>query len=85
MGPILNMVDISCNVEGVSCEELGWPVNLCLLRPFTAPIRAYHFASSVVTLWAIKLAATPCVNLLALARHPIVSSPPSLRLKRKER
>jgi hypothetical protein len=40
MGPILDKVGVSCNVEGTSCEELEWRVNSCLLRPCTVPVRA---------------------------------------------
>jgi hypothetical protein len=31
MGHVLDMVVISCDVEGTSCEELGCCVNSCLL------------------------------------------------------
>jgi hypothetical protein len=51
VGPILDTVVVSRDVEGASCEELGWHLNSCLLRPFTTSVRAHRFASSVVTLW----------------------------------
>jgi hypothetical protein len=80
MGPILDKVGVSCNVEGASCEELGWCINSCLLRPCTAPVRAQCFASSVVTPRGYKASGCPYVNLCALAQHLIISSPPSLQL-----
>jgi hypothetical protein len=49
MGSILDTVTISHDVVDTSVEELGWCVNMCLLRPFTAPLRDHRFASSVVT------------------------------------
>jgi hypothetical protein len=30
--PILDAVAISHDVVGMSCEELEWPINMCLLR-----------------------------------------------------
>jgi hypothetical protein len=48
-GPIFDMVVVSHDVASVSCEELGCRVNMCLLHSFTAPVRAHHFPSSVVT------------------------------------
>jgi hypothetical protein len=81
MGPILDTVVISHDVEGVSCEELGWHINSCLLCLFVVPTRAQHLASSVVTPRAIKLMAAPMRKLRHLAQSPIVSLPPSLRLK----
>jgi hypothetical protein len=44
MGPILDMVVISHDVEGTLCEELGWRVNSCLVCLFIVPARARHFA-----------------------------------------
>jgi hypothetical protein len=83
VGTILDTVAISCDVVGTSWEELGWHVNMCLLHPFIAPIRARRFASSVVTSWGYKACGHPCTNLRPLAWTPITSSPPSLCLKRK--
>jgi hypothetical protein len=85
MGPILDIVVISRDVAGVLCKELGWHVNMCLLRSFTMLVRAHHFASSVVTLRGYKAGGHPYANLCPPTRPPITSSPPSLRLKRKER
>jgi hypothetical protein len=82
MGPILNTVVVSHDVAGVSCEELGWHVNMCLLHPFTMPVMACHFTSSVVTPRGHKVGNRPCVNLHPLARSPIASSLPSLWLER---
>jgi hypothetical protein len=62
MGPILDMVAISRDVEGTSCEEMGWHINSCLLHLFTTPARALRFASSVVTLWGYKYGSHPCVQ-----------------------
>jgi hypothetical protein len=81
-GPILDMVVVSYYVEGASCEELGWCLNSCLLHPFTVPVRAYRFASSVVTPQDYKAGGRICLNLRPLARPPI-APPPSLQLKRK--
>jgi hypothetical protein len=83
MGPVLDTVVVSHDVVGASCEKLGWHVNMCLLHPFTVPIRARLFTSSVVTPQGYKVGGLPCANLRPLAQPPIVSSPPSLRLKRK--
>jgi hypothetical protein len=47
--PVLDLVAISCDVEGASCEELGWHVNPCLLCLFTAPARAHRFTTSGAT------------------------------------
>jgi hypothetical protein len=47
VGPILDTIAVSRNVEGASCEELGWHI-------FTMLTRAHHFASSVVTPWGYK-------------------------------
>jgi hypothetical protein len=49
VGPILDTVAVSCGVEGTSCEELGWRINLCLLCLFIAPARGRRFASLIVT------------------------------------
>jgi hypothetical protein len=67
MGPILDMVAISHEVEGVSWEELGWRVNSCLLHPFTTSVRAHHFASLVVTPQGYKASSHPYTNLRPLA------------------
>jgi hypothetical protein len=67
MGAILNTVVVSHDVAGVSCEELGWHVNMCLLHPFTMPVMAYRFTSSVVTPRGHKVGNRPCVNLHPLA------------------
>jgi hypothetical protein len=63
MGPILDMVAIAHDVEGVSCEELGWCTNSCLLRLFTAPAA---LPSQLFHHGAIKLAVTPVHSL-----HPL--------------
>jgi hypothetical protein len=81
--PILDMVTVSHDVAGVSCEELEWCLNMCLLHPFTMPVRAHRFASSVVTPWGYKAGGRPCTILHPLKWTPVASSPPSLRLKRK--
>jgi hypothetical protein len=51
VGLVLYTVAVSRDVEGVSCEDLGWCVNSCLLHIFTAPATVCHFASSVVKPW----------------------------------
>jgi hypothetical protein len=75
MGPILDTIAVSHDVTGASCEELVWCVNMCLLHPFTVPVRAHHFASSVVTPWGYKTGGHPCANLRPLTRSPVTSSP----------
>jgi hypothetical protein len=70
-------------VVGTSCEELQRHVNMWLLHPFTALVRAHHFAFLVVTPWGYKASGRPCGNLCLLARTPVASSSPSLGLKRK--
>jgi hypothetical protein len=67
MGPILDMVAVSRDVEGVLCEELGWRVNSCLPCPFIVFVRACCFASSVVTPWGYKASGRPYMNLRPLA------------------
>jgi phosphoribosyl-dephospho-CoA transferase len=49
VGPVLDIVVISHDVESLSDDEFGWRVNSCLLCLFTSPARAHHFVSSVVT------------------------------------
>jgi hypothetical protein len=83
MGLILDMVALSHDAASASCKELGWCVNMCLLHPFTLPVWAHCFASSVVTPRGYKAGGHLCANLHHLARPPVVSMPPSLRLKRK--
>jgi hypothetical protein len=85
MGPILDMIVVSCAVVGTSCEELGRRVNMGLLRCFTAPIRAHHFASSIVTPSGYKADGHPCTHLRPLAKTPVASSPPSLAQKESDR
>jgi hypothetical protein len=63
VGPVLDTIAISYDVADTSCKKLGWLVNMCLLHPFTAPVRACHFTSSVVTAWGYKAGGRPCVNL----------------------
>jgi hypothetical protein len=75
VGLILDMVAISRDVEGVSYEELGWHVNLCLLRLFTAPVRARHFASSVITPLGYKASGHPCATYVLFHDLPL---PPRL-------
>jgi hypothetical protein len=62
MGPILYMVAISHDVEGMSCEEFGRCVNSCLLCLFTAPAKASCFASPVATPWGYKASGRPYVQ-----------------------
>jgi hypothetical protein len=85
MWPISNTVTVSHDVAGMLCEESGWHVNIHLLRPFIASIRAHRFASLVVTPWGYKSGSRPCANLRPLTETPIASSSPSLWLKKKER
>jgi hypothetical protein len=59
LGPILDTVAVSCNVEGASFDKLGWHINSCLLHLFTAPARARRFASSDVTLRGYKAGSRP--------------------------
>jgi hypothetical protein len=59
MGPALDMDVVSHDVVGMSCMELGWHVNMCLLCPFTTPIRVCRFVSSVLTPWGYKSGSRP--------------------------
>jgi hypothetical protein len=63
MGPNLDMVVVSPDIVGISCEELGWHVNIDLL----CLVRARRFASLVVTLWGYKADGHPCTHLCPLA------------------
>jgi hypothetical protein len=58
-GAILGTVVVSRDIEGTSYEELGWHINLCLLRLFIAPARAHRFASLVVTPRGYKAGGRP--------------------------
>jgi hypothetical protein len=49
VGPILDTVAISHDVEGVLYKESGWRINSFLLRLFAAPALPSRFASWVVT------------------------------------
>jgi hypothetical protein len=62
LGPILDMVAVSCNVEGASFDKLGWHINSCLIHLFTAPARAGHFASLVVTPQGYKASGHHCTQ-----------------------
>jgi hypothetical protein len=64
MGPVFNMFTISCNVVGTPCEELERHVNMGLLRPFTAPVRAHHFATLVLTPWGYKASGHPMLSYI---------------------
>jgi hypothetical protein len=85
MGPILDTVDVSRDVEGVSCEELAWLVNSFLLRLFTALARSCRFASSVVTPQACNASSRSCVQPMSsrTISHHVPTSLPTA--KRKER
>jgi hypothetical protein len=72
MGPILDMVAISHAVVGASCEELERCVNMGLLHPFTAPVRAHYFASSAVTPQGYKPGAHAHAYVLS---HELLSPP----------
>jgi hypothetical protein len=60
--PILDTLVVSHDVEGTSCEELGWRVNSCLLHLFTMPAGPHHFASSVVTSWGYNASGHSCAQ-----------------------
>jgi hypothetical protein len=49
----------------------------------TCLVRAYRFASSVVTPRGYKAGDHPCAHLSSLAQTPVASSPPLLHLKRE--
>jgi hypothetical protein len=80
LGSIFDMFTVSHDVGAMSCKELERRVNMCLLLPFTAPVRDRCFASSVVTPRGYKAYGWPCTNLHPLARTLVASSPPSLHL-----
>jgi hypothetical protein len=50
MGPILDTVDVSRDIEGESCDELGWHLNSCFLQHFTVPITAHPYCESMSSL-----------------------------------
>jgi hypothetical protein len=87
MGPILDMIVVSHDVEGVSCEELGWHVNSCLLGHFTAPARARRFASSVVTPRGYKAGGRSYVQHTSshMISHRLLASFPTTEKKERER
>jgi hypothetical protein len=87
VGPILDMVAISLDVEGASCVELGWCVNSCLLRLFTVPGRGCQFAFSVVTPWGYKADDRYYVQPMSscmISHHPPSSFPMAEKKKEKE-
>jgi hypothetical protein len=51
VGPVLDMVAVSCDLEGALSEELGWRIKLVFTTPFYSTCRAQPFASSIVTPW----------------------------------
>jgi hypothetical protein len=67
MGPISDTFTISRDVVGMPREELERRVNMGLLCPFTAPIRARRFGSSFLTPQGYKASGRPCANLRPLA------------------
>jgi hypothetical protein len=82
MGPVLDIVVISYVViADTVCEELGRHVNMGLL----CLVRAHCFTSSVVTPRGYKSRWTPLHTLHLLTQSIVLSSPPSLCLKRRER
>jgi hypothetical protein len=83
MGLILDTFTISCDVLGMSCKELERLVIMGLLCPFTVPVWACRFTSSIVTLRGIKASNHPYANLHPLTQTLVASSHPSLCLKRK--
>jgi hypothetical protein len=83
VGLVLDTIVVSCDVEGMPCEELGWHVSSCLSCPFIALVRACRVASTGVTPRGYKVGGCPCTRLCPLAQPLIASSPRSLWLKRK--
>jgi hypothetical protein len=85
VGPILDTVSISHNVEGTSFEELGRCINSCLLHLFTTHVRVRHCASSVVTPRGYKASchpyAQPISSRMISYRLP-ASFPTLLKIKR---
>jgi hypothetical protein len=85
MGPILDIVVIFHDVEGASCEELGWRVKSCLLHLFTAPTRARRFASSIVTPHGYQAGGHPCAQPMSsrmISHHLMASFPMAEKKKR---
>jgi hypothetical protein len=80
MGPVLDIIIVSRVIVDTSCEELGWYVNMSLLRL----VRVHRFASSIVTPQGYKASDRPCTHLHPLTQTPVTSSPPSLCLKRQK-
>jgi hypothetical protein len=83
----LDTIAVSLDVEGASCEELGWRVNSCLLRLFTMLARPRCFASSVVTPQGYKDGGRPCVQPTSsrTTSHHLLASFPTAKKKERQR
>jgi hypothetical protein len=85
MGPVLDMIVISYDVEGTSFKELGWRVNSYLLCLFIVSARAHRFVFSVVTPRGYKVGGHPCVQPTSshmISHHLLASFPTQLKRKR---
>jgi hypothetical protein len=85
VGLILDMVAVSCDVEGTSYEELECLTKLCLPRLFTVPSRTRCFVSLVVTLQGYEAGGRLCVQLTSshtISHHLPTSFPTRLKRKR---
>jgi hypothetical protein len=56
---------------------------MCLLSPFTVPIGARLFASSVVTPLGYKAGNHPCANLRPIGARLLASSPAPEKVERQ--
>jgi hypothetical protein len=69
MGLILDTFTVSRDVAGMSCEELERLVIMGLLCPFTVPVWACRFTTSIVTLRGNKASSHPYANLHPLTKR----------------
>jgi hypothetical protein len=85
MGLILDMVVVSRDVEGVSCEELGWHINSFLLDLFTTLVEPCCFASLVATLWGYRAGRRSCVQPTSsrMISHRLPASSPTAEKKKR--
>jgi hypothetical protein len=85
--PILDTVAISLDVEGRSCDALGWRVNSCLLHLFTALARPHRFASSVVMRQGYKAGGCSCAQHMSshMISHHFPASFPVAKKKETSR
>jgi hypothetical protein len=85
VGPILDMVAVSHDVDGALYEEMGCSMNSCVVHLFTMPARTRRFASSIVPLRVYKACDHPSVQPTfsrMISHHLPASFPTWLKRKR---